>query len=64
LSLAGALLLFEQASQAFDLGFQSGNAALQRLATGPCGLVHAGKIEKSPTHSCAPKKLGSVLRVR
>jgi hypothetical protein len=57
LSLAGALLLFEQARQAFDLGFQFGNAALQRLATGACGLVHAGKIAKSPTDSCASKKL-------
>ncbi len=32
LTLAGALLLFEQAGKSLDLGFQFGDAALQRLA--------------------------------
>jgi hypothetical protein len=57
LSLAGALLLFEQAGEALDLGFQFGDAALQRQATGTCGLVHAGKIAKSPTRSCASERI-------
>jgi hypothetical protein len=56
LSLAGALLLFEQAGEALDLGFQFGDAALQRQATGTCGLVHAGKIAKCHTYSCASEK--------
>jgi hypothetical protein len=46
--------LFKQASQAFDLSFQLGDAALERLAAGASGLIHAGKIAKSPASSCAP----------
>src|SRR5262249_11781538 len=62
LTLAGALLLFEQASEALDLRFQIGDAALQLLATGTCGLVHAGKIPKNPTRSCASERVTLACR--
>src|SRR5579871_618544 len=57
LTLASALLLFEQAGQALDLGFQLGDAALQRLATGTSELVHVDRIAKSLACSCASDKV-------
>jgi hypothetical protein len=40
-----------------DLGFQFGDAASQRLATGTSGLVHEGRIAKYSPRSCAPEKV-------
>ena len=57
LTLAGALLLFEQAREALDLGFQFGDTALQRPATGTSRFVHAGKIANGPACSCAFQKI-------
>jgi len=57
LALAGALLLFEQARQALDLGFQLGDAALKGLAAGAGGFVHEGIVGKREARSCAsPEK--------
>lgn len=56
LTFAGALLLFEQAGEAFDLSFQFGDAALQRLTAGTSGFIHAGKIANGPSRSCAFRK--------
>jgi|SRR6516162_8503911 hypothetical protein len=53
LTLAGTLLLFEEACEAFDLGFQFGDTALQLLATGTSRLVHEGKIAEGQACSCA-----------
>ena len=57
LTLAGTLLLFEQARKALDLSFLFGDAALQRLATRTSEFVHEGKIATSPANSCAPEKI-------
>src|SRR5262249_24672027 len=53
LALADPLLLFEQAGQPLHLGFQLGDAALQRLAAGAGRSVHAGRIGKGTAPSCA-----------
>jgi hypothetical protein len=50
------MLLFEQAGEPLDLGFQFGDAALQRLATWTSGFVHAGKIANGAACSCAFQK--------
>ena len=57
LMLAGTLLLFKQVSQAFDMCFQFGDAALQRRAAGTSGFVHAGKIANGAACSCAFQKI-------
>jgi hypothetical protein len=63
LTLVSALLLFKQASQAFDLGFQFGDAALKRLAPGTSGIVHADKIAKCPACGCAADTIPSPQRL-
>jgi hypothetical protein len=59
LMLAGALLRFEQAGPAVDLGFQFDSAALQRLTTETSWFVHAGKMAKCPARSCASARITS-----
>jgi hypothetical protein len=56
LTLARTLLLFKPAGEALDLGFQFGDAALERLATGTSGLIHASKMAKCSANSCASKE--------
>jgi hypothetical protein len=63
LTLASALLLFKQAGEAFDLGFQFGDAALQRLAAGTSEFVHEGKIAKCAARSFAAETITSVHRL-
>jgi hypothetical protein len=46
LALAGAALLVEQPRQPLNLGFQLGDAALQRLAAGAGMFVHARMVAK------------------
>src|SRR5205085_10253749 len=53
LALAGAALLLEQLGHAVELGFQFGDAALQRLAAGTSAFVHAAMIVKRHAGSCA-----------
>jgi len=53
LALAGSLLLFEQAGQSLDLGFQFDHAPLQGAAAGTRSVVHAGMIVKASPVSCA-----------
>jgi hypothetical protein len=57
LALAGPLLLFEEAGQPLDVGFQLGNAPLQRLAAGTGRFVHVGRIGKGTALSCAAGEL-------
>jgi hypothetical protein len=64
LTLAGALLLFKQAGEAFDLSLQFGDAALQRLAAGTSEFVHAGKIAKLPASSCASARFTPRRRLK
>jgi hypothetical protein len=54
LALAGTLLLFEEAGEPLDVGFQLGDAALQGLAAGAVGFSHAGMVGKRRAASCAP----------
>jgi hypothetical protein len=55
LTLARTLLLFKQAGVALDLGFQFGDATLERPATGTSGLIHTSKIAKCSANSDASK---------
>jgi hypothetical protein len=59
LTLAGALLLFEQAGQPLYLGLQCGDTPLECLATGTGRFLHLCMVANERTGSCARGKVSS-----